>query len=172
MTKEEYLRILIQIDILENKYYQINDPTSDYCIEDLWEEAEALRLEDIELETIPKEEGVETKPYIINYPDRDYPSVFEIPINDFPRVSIILYKIYTNYYSNLYFYNAIGIDVSDLVKLIVNYHQLPIISAYYDVSTNDKLYWEKYPYERNLLSLAREELEDDSVLTHKITYNY
>lgn len=160
MSKQEYLEIIKKIGVMEIKY---NDERPEYEspeLKSMQDEVDRLHLEKIKLNLTPKSEGQETRFFVILDPEYESPEIYEIPIQAFETVRDSLYQVYTSYYSNN-FYDTVGINLDNLIALVMNYRGLPIISVVKNADMNNVRYWYSEPYADGLLSMITDDKEQE-----------
>lgn len=159
MTKEEYLEIIMKIDGIENKFWELDETAEDYDnqVESLSLEVNSLYLDNIKLPIIPKKPNEVTEPYIVLDAEFEFPVIYEIPFEDYGEVTEALYEIYTNYRDRSEFYDSVGISLSNLIALVLNCKGLSITSFKSSVGMNNVRYWNNMPYTNSLLSMVSSE---------------
>jgi len=159
MTKEEYLEIVMKIDNIENKFWELDETAEDYDnqVDNLSLEVNLLHLDNIKLPIIPKKPNEVTEPYIVLDAEFEFPVIYEIPFDDYGEVTEALYEVYTNYSDRSKFYDSVGITLSSLIALVLNCKGLPITSFKSPVRMNNVRYWNSMPYTNSLLSMVSSE---------------
>ena len=159
MMKEKCLEIIMKIDDIENKFWELDETDEDYSnqVETLSLEVDLLYLDNIKLPIIPQKPNEVIEPYIVLDPEFEFPVIYEIPFEKYEEVTETLYEVYTNYRDRSEFYDSVGISLSNLVALVLNCKGLPITSFKTSVRMNNVRYWNSTPYTNNLLSMVSSE---------------
>ena len=159
MMKEKCLEIIMKIDDIENKFWELDETDEDYSnqVETLSLEVDLLYLDNIKLPIIPQKPNEAIEPYIVLDPEFEFPVIYEIPFEKYEEVTETLYEVYTNYRDRSEFYDSVGISLSNLVALVLNCKGLPITSFKTSVGMNNVRYWNSTPYTNNLLSMVSSE---------------
>ena len=156
MIKEEYLEIIMKINDIENKFWELDETSEDYSnqIEFLTLEVDLLHLDNIKLPIVPKKPNEVVESYIVLDPEFEFPKIYEIPFEKYEEVTETLYEVYTNYNDRSQFYDSVGIELSNLIALVLNCKGLSITSFKSSVGMNNVRYWNSMPYTNNLLSMV------------------
>ena len=77
-----------------------------------------------------------------------------MPESHYKEIVQTLYQIYTNYDSKYLFYKNVGIELENLIALIINCKGLPITAYKTNVTMNDIRYWNSCPNNDSLLSIV------------------
>ena len=164
MTKEQYLEIIMKINDIENKYWELSETGENYSkeLEDLSLEVDSLHLDNIKLPIIPQKPNEVIEPYIVLDSEFEFPVIYEIPFENYGEVTETLYEVYTNYRDRSDFYDSVGINLSNLIALVLNCKGLSITSFKSSVGMNNVRYWNSTPYPDNLLSMVSSENKKNS----------
>lgn len=156
MTQEEYLRIIMKIDDIENKFWCLEETDKNYSeqIKALSLEVNSLYLDNIKLPIIPKKPNEIIEPYIVLDSEFEFPVIYEIPFEKFGEVAEVLYEVYTNYADRIQFYDSVGIGLYNLIALVLNCKGLSITGFKSSVEMNNVRYWNSVPYTNSLLSMV------------------
>lgn len=154
--KEKYIEIIMKIDDIENKFWELDEADEDYQnkVDTLSREVESLHLDDINLPITPKKTNEEVKPYIVLDSEFEFPVIYEIPFEIYSEVTESLYEVYTNYRDRSDFYDSVGISLSNLIALVLNCKGLSLTSFKSSVDMNNVRYWNNMPYTNSLLSMV------------------
>lgn len=156
MIKEEYLEIIMKINDIENRFWELDEAGEDYPnqVEALGLEVNLLGLDDIKLPIIPKKPNEVIESYIVLDSEFEFPVIYEIPFEIYGEVTETLYEVYTNFRDRSQFYDSVGITLSNLIALVLNCKGLSITSFKSSVQMNNVRYWNNMPYTNNLLSMV------------------
>lgn len=159
MMKEKYLEIIMKIDAIENKFWELDETAENYTnqVSALSLEVDLLHLDDIKLPIIPKKSTEVTESYIVLDSEFEFPVIYEIPFQIYGEVTETLYEVYTNYRDRSQFYDSVDISLSNLIALVLNCKGLSISSFKSSVGINNVRYWNSNPYTDNLLSMVSRE---------------
>ena len=126
-------------------------------------------MNDIKINTVPRENYSKTRTYVVFDADHEPESVYEIPDDwdTYYKVTDILWKIHTHYDISTEFYDEMGIDFDSLLALVVNTEELPIILANNHVFSNNSEYWQSNPYVGRLTDIVSNKEEEKTPQAHK-----
>lgn len=161
MSKQDYLEIIQKIGAMEQEYLDNQPEYGSLQLKAMQDEINELHLENIKLNLTPKSAGQETEFYVILNSEYEFPDIYEMPSEASIAVTEALYQIYTSYDNNT-FYAAVGIDLDNLVALVMNCRELPITSVVKTAGMNNVRHWNATPYCGSLLSMVSTEIEKEA----------
>ena len=156
MKKVDYLKIIKEIEELERRFLDLDEESKDYeyQINSIAQEVRFLNLDSIKINIAIPQPNEKTVSYVVLGSEYECPTIYEMPESHYKEIVQTLYQIYTNYDSKYLFYKNVGIELENLIALIINCKGLPITAYKTNVTMNDIRYWNSCPNNDSLLSIV------------------